>query len=221
MGVETSVLIEFALLALTSIFVLVDPIAVIPVFLLMTAGADTARHKMMAKRASITVVAVLVGFGIAGSLLFKVMGLTLPAFKIAGGLVLLQIGHDMLQAKHLSTKTTPEETSENAVKADTSVVPLGIPLLAGPGAISTVMVMLGDSTFIWWKHLIVYSAIVIIAVVSYYTLIGAARVQGFLGETGMNILSRLMGLLLMALAVQFFVNGLTDLGVIHHISKIP
>lgn len=212
--------IEFALLALTSVFVLVDPIAVIPVYLSMTAGADESRKRAMAKRASITVVMVLAGFGIAGSVIFKLMGLTLPAFKIAGGLVLLQIGRDMLQAKHLSTKTTPEEVTEGAAKPDASVVPLGIPLLAGPGAISTVMVLLGESHH-WWQHAIVYGSVGVTAVVSYYTLVAGARVQRYLGETGMNILSRLMGLLLMALAVQFFVNGLTDLGVIKHFPKIP
>jgi len=205
--------LEFALLSLTSVFVLVDPIAVIPVYLSMTAGADESRRRMMAKRASITVFAVLGGFGIAGSVIFKLMGLTLPAFKIAGGLVLLQIGRDMLQAKHLSTKTTPEEVTEGVAKPDASVVPLGIPLLAGPGAISTVMVLLGESHH-WWQHAIVYGSALVSAV-------AGARVQRYLGETGMNILSRLMGLLLMALAVQFFVNGLTDLGLIKHLPTIP
>jgi multiple antibiotic resistance protein len=212
--------VEFGLLALTSIFVLVDPIAVIPIYLSMTAGVDDARKRAMAKRASITVIAVLVGFGLAGSVIFKLMGLTLPAFKIAGGLVLLQIGRDMLQAKHLSTKSTPAEMSEGTTKPDASVVPLGIPLLAGPGSISTVMVLVGEAHH-WWQHVIVYAAVAVTAVVSYYTLVAGARVQRYLGATGMNILSRLMGLLLMALAVQFFVNGLTDLGVIKHFPPIP
>jgi multiple antibiotic resistance protein len=156
---------------------------------------------------------------LAGELIFRALGLTLPAFKIAGGLVLLQIGRDMLQAKHFSTKSTPSELEEGAVKLDASVVPLGMPLLAGPGAISTVMVLLADSHD-WWKHVVVYSAIAVTAGISYCALLGAARVQRYLGETGMNILSRLMGLLLMALGVQFFVNGLTDLGVIHHVATL-
>jgi multiple antibiotic resistance protein len=220
MNAMFTTVLEFGLLALSSIFFLVDPIAVIPVFLAMTSDMDPERRKSMAKRASLTVFVVLAGFGCVGELIFRAMGLTLPAFKIAGGLVLLQIGRDMLQAKHFSTKSTPAELEEGAVKLDASVVPLGMPLLAGPGAISTVMVLLADS-HTWWKHVVVYSAIVVTASVSYFSLVGAARVQRYLGETGMNILSRLMGLLLMALAVQFFVNGLMDLGVVRQVVKVP
>lgn len=220
MSTPFTAVVGFALLALSSIFFLVDPIAVIPVFLTMTSDMDADRRKTMAQRACITVFVVLAGFGLLGELIFRALGLTLPAFKIAGGLVLLQVGKDMLQAKHFATKSTPSELQEGAAKLDASVVPLGMPLLAGPGAISTVMVLLGDAHD-WWKHVVVYSAIVVTAGVSYLALVGAARVQKHLGETGMNILSRLMGLLLMALAVQFFVNGLTDLGLIRHVAKMP
>jgi multiple antibiotic resistance protein len=220
MNVSPKMVLEFALLALSSTFFLVDPIAVIPVFLTMTADMDPVRRRAMAKRASVTVFVVLAGFGLLGEVIFRALGLTLPAFKIAGGLVLLQVGKDMLQAKHFSTKSTPSELAEGAAKLDASVVPLGMPLLAGPGAISTVMVLLGDAHS-WWKHVVVYSAIVVTAGASYLALVGAARVQKYLGETGMNILSRLMGLLLMALGVQFFVNGLTDLGLIHGVITTP
>jgi multiple antibiotic resistance protein len=140
-------------------------------------------------------------------------GITLPAFKIAGGIILLQIGMDMLQARQSGTKVTPEETQEGTAKEDASIIPLGMPMLAGPGAISTVMVLVGESHTVW-QHIVVYATILLTAYISYLILAGAGRVRRYLGETGIRILMRLMGLLLVALAVQFVVNGLTDFGVL-------
>src|ERR1700719_402287 len=208
----TSVL-EFALLALTSVFFLVDPFAVIPVFLAITEGSSDSERRMMARRSAWTCAIVLCTFSFAGSLIFKAFGITLPAFKIAGGIILLQIGLDMLQARQSSTKSTPEETEEGAAKRDASIIPLGMPMLAGPGAISTVMVLVGESHS-WWQHVIIYSTIAATAFASFLILSGAGRVQRYLGETGIRILMRLMGLLLVALAVQFVANGLTDFGLL-------
>jgi multiple antibiotic resistance protein len=167
----------------------------------------------MAQRSAWTCAIVLSVFAVAGSLIFKMFGITLPAFKIAGGIILLQIGMDMLQARPSGTKATPEETEEGAAKADASIIPLGMPMLAGPGAISTVMVLVGESHTVW-QHGIVYATILLTSFISYLILAGADRVRRYLGETGIRILSRLMGLLLVALAVQFVANGLTDFGVL-------
>jgi len=146
-------------------------------------------------------------------------GITLPAFEIAGGLILLLIGLDMLEAKRSPTQETSGDTEEAAAKEcageEAGIVPLGIPMLAGPGAISSVMVLVGQVTTAWQMAAIV-GCIAFTALVSYFVLAGASRVRGFLGETGIRILVRIMGLLLVALAMQFFVNGLTDLGVIAH-----
>jgi multiple antibiotic resistance protein len=205
---------EFALLAFTSVFFLVDPFAVIPQFLVITADSEPAERRHVAKRAGWTCAIVLAGFAMAGGLVFRMFGITLPAFKIAGGIILMQIGMDNLRAKRSTTKETPEEAAEGASKADAGIIPLGIPMLAGPAAISTVMVLIGESTA-WWQHVVVYASIVLSSLVSYWILAGADRVRGYLGETGIRILMRLMGLILVAIAVQFVVNGLTDLGVIH------
>jgi len=204
---------EFALLAVTSVFFLVDPFAVIPMFLAITATSPTAERRQMARRSAWTCAIVLATFAVAGSLIFKMFGITLPAFKIAGGLILLQIGLDMLNAKQSGTKATPEEQQEGAEKADASIIPLGMPMLAGPGAISTVMVLVGESHS-WWQHGIVYATIALTSLASYLILAGADRVRRFLGETGIRILMRLMGLLLVALAVQFVANGLIDFGLL-------
>jgi multiple antibiotic resistance protein len=206
--------LEFALLTFTSVFFLVDPFAVIPQFLVITADSEPAERQHVAKRAGWTCALILAGFAVAGSLVFRMFGITLPAFKIAGGIILMQIGMDNLRAKRSTTKETPEEAAEGASKADAGIIPLGIPMLAGPAAISTVMVLIGESTA-WWQHVVVYAAIVVSSLVSYWILAGADRVRKYLGETGIRILMRLMGLILVAIAVQFIVNGASDLGLIH------
>ena len=205
--------LEFALLAATSIFFLVDPFTVIPLFLAITSDSPPQERRFMARRAAWTCAIVLATFAFAGSLIFKMFGITLPAFKIAGGIILLQIGFDMLQARQSTTKATPEEAEEGAAKRDASIIPLGMPMLAGPGAISTVMVLVGESHSIW-QHVVIYSTIIATAFASFLILNGAGRVQRYLGETGIRILMRLMGLLLVALAVQFVANGLIDFGLL-------
>ena len=205
--------LEFALLAATSIFFLVDPFAVIPMFLAMTADMPESMRRAMARRSALTCATVLGVFAAAGSLIFKAFGITLPAFKIAGGIILLLIGLDMLQARQSTTKATPEEQQEGAEKEDASIIPLGIPMLAGPGAISTVMVLVGEAHAIW-QHAVVYGVIVLTSYASYMVLSGADHVRRFLGNTGIRIMTRLMGLLLVALAVQFVANGLIGFGLI-------
>jgi multiple antibiotic resistance protein len=205
--------LEFALLAATSIFFLVDPFTVIPLFLAITSDSPPQERRFMARRAAWTCAIVLATFAFAGSLIFKMFGITLPAFKIAGGIILLQIGFDMLQARQSTTKATPEEAEEGAAKRDASIIPLGMPMLAGPGAISTVMVLVGESHSVW-QHVVIYSTIIATAFASFLILNGAGRVQRYLGETGIRILMRLMGLLLVALAVQFVANGLIDFGLL-------
>ena len=207
----TTQILEFALLAATSIFFLVDPFAVIPMFLAITADVQEPMRREMARRSAWTCAIVLCAFAAAGSLIFKAFGITLPAFKIAGGIILLLIGLEMLQARQSATKSTAEEQQEGAEKEDASVIPLGMPMLAGPGAISTVMVLVGEAHR-WWQYAIVYAVIVATSYASYLVLAGADRVRRYLGNTGIRIMTRLMGLLLVALAVQFVANGLIDFG---------
>ena len=208
-------IVRFSVLALSSIFFLVDPFAAIGSFLAITAGADAARRKRMARKAAMTCFIVLTSFALAGQLIFKMFGITLPAFEVAGGLILLLIGLDMLQAKRSPTQEASGDTEEGASKEDAGIVPLGIPMLAGPGAISSVMVLVGQVPSLFhWEMAAILGSIAITALVSYWVLAGAGRVRAVMGETGIRILVRIMGLLLVALAMQFFVNGLTDLGLI-------
>ena len=217
MADSIKVILEFALLAVTSVFFLVDPFAVIPLFLAVTANAPASERKAVARRSAFTCAIVLCSFALAGSLIFKMFGITLPAFKIAGGIILMGIGLDMLQARQSGTKATAEEQQEGAEKQDASIIPLGMPMLAGPGAISTVMVLVGESHSLW-QHAVIYATILLTSFLSFMILSGADGVRKYLGETGIRILMRLMGLLLVALAVQFAVNGLTDFGLLKRLT---
>ena len=212
---STAPLVRFSVLALSSIFFLVDPLAAIPSFLAITEGADAARRRRMARKGALTCFIVLTTFAVCGQLIFRLFGITLPAFEIAGGVILLLIGLDMLQAKRSATQETSGDTEEGAAKEDAGIVPLGIPMLAGPGSISTVMVLVGQVPSLWrWEMGAILGSITVTSLVSYWVLAGAGRVLKVLGETGIRVLVRVMGLLLAALAMQYFVNGMMDLGMI-------
>ena len=210
---ELEAVLKFSLVALSSVFFIVDPLGTIPTFLVITADHSEARRARMARQAAWTCFVVLSVFAAAGSIIFKAFGITLPAFKIAGGVLLLLVAMDMLQARRSGTRQVTEEVVEGQEKEEVGVTPLGIPMLAGPGAVSTVMVLMAQSSN-WWQAIPVYAAIAVTALASYYTLAAANRVRHFLGETGIRILMRLMGLMLMALAVQFVLNGFADLGLV-------
>ena len=208
-------LVRFSVLALSSIFFLVDPFAAIPSFLAITESADPVRRKRMARKGALTCFIVLTGFALGGQLLFRMFGITLPAFEVAGGLILLLIGLDMLEAKRSPTQETHGDAEEATAKEDAGIVPLGIPMLAGPGAISSVMVLVGQvPSLLHWEMGAILGSIAVTSLVSYWVLAAAGRVRRVMGDTGIRILVRVMGLLLVALAMQFFVNGLTDLGLI-------
>jgi multiple antibiotic resistance protein len=212
-GLEHSAYVRFSLLALSSIFFLVDPFAALPTFLAVTAGSDTARRRRMAWKASLTALLFLSAFAIAGQYIFKMFGITLPAFEIAGGIILLLIGLDMLEAKRSPTQEASGDAEAASTKEDAGIVPLGIPMLAGPGAITSVMVLVGQAQTRWQMGAILAS-IAVTAAICYLVLGNSDRVARALGDTGIRILVRIMGLLLVALAVQYFVNGMVDLGMI-------
>ena len=153
----------------------------------------------------------LTAFALGGSVIFRLFGITLGAFKIAGGVLIGLTALDMVQARRSQQKETPIEKAEGIEKEDVGIMPLGVPMLAGPGAISTVMVLAGTS-----KSPVttagLYGAIALTALLSYVTLAGAMRVEQRLGQTGMRILTRLMGLVLSAIAVQFIIDGIKMAG---------
>ena len=179
----------------------------------MTGHCDRGRRLRMAVRASITCFAILTLFALAGPAIFRLFGITMPAFKIAGGIILGLIGLDMLQARRSLTQETPPETREGAEKEDVGIVPLGVPMLAGPGAISSVMVLM--SQYPDWMHRgAILGAVLATAIIALLVLAAADWVSSHLHRTGIAIFTRMMGLLLTAIAVQFVLNGLRDIGVL-------
>ena len=199
--------------AVTAVFFIVDPFAATPAFLAMTAGYEHGRRKQMARRAALTCLVILSVFATVGKYLFRLFGITLPAFKFAGGLLLLLVALDMLQARRSRTRETPEEQSDACEIEDVGIIPMGIPMLAGPGSISTVMVLVGQAPR-WSDATPVLVGIGITSLVCYIVLASADRVEAVLGEIGIRIVTRLMGLVLTAIAFQFFVSALVDLRVI-------
>ena len=200
-------MLQELLLVFTSVLFIVDPFAVVPSFLAMTARDTPATRKVLARRGAWTTAVTLTLFALAGSLIFKVFGITIGAFKIAGGVLMGLNALDMVQARRSQQKETPAETKEGIEKEDIGILPLGIPMLAGPGAISTVMVLaVGSKTAITTAAL--YLAIALTAYVTYLTLAAASLVERRLGQTGMRILTRLMGLVLCAIAAQFIIDGI-------------
>ena len=198
-------------LIFTSVLFIVDPLTAVPTFLAMTQRDPPDVRRLMARRGAWTCAVTLTVFALGGSLIFRLFGITLGAFKIAGGVLIGLTALDMVQARRSQQKETPVEKAEGIEKDDVGIMPLGVPMLAGPGAISTVMVLAGAT-----KSPVttagVYAAIGLTALVCYATLAAATRLERRLGQTGMRIVTRLMGLVLCAIAVQFIVDGIKMTG---------
>jgi multiple antibiotic resistance protein len=205
-----STLIGYGLLAMSSLFVIVDPIATVPAFLAMTSN-DTAEQRIrMAKLACFVMALVLLLFSLAGEMIFRLLGITMPAFQIAASVVLLVVALDMLRAQRSRVQETSEETSAGAEKTDIAITPLAMPMLAGPGAISTA-VLLEHQANTWPKLAVLCLAIILVSIASFLTLRFAAQGARWLNPIAMRIVTRVMGLLLAAVAIQFLINGVKGL----------
>lgn len=198
-------------LALPAVFFVVDPIGVVPLFIAMTAHDSKEKARAMALKASITGAALLIVFALFGVFIFKLFGVTLPAFRVAGGLLLMLTALDMVRARPSATRTSEAETKEGAEKDDIAIVPLAIPLLAGPGSIATVMVLVssGDGTIA--NSVAVILSVVITFIATWLLLRAAPFVKRVLGQSGIAIMQRVFGLILAAIAVQFVVDGCREL----------
>lgn len=203
---------ELFIVALPAVFLVVDPVGIVPIFLSMTAGDTPDKIHKMAFRACVVAGSLLIFFAAFGGVIFKVFGITLSAFRIAGGILLLMTALDMLRARPSQTRTTPEEAAEGAVKEDVAIVPLALPLLAGPGSIATVMVLVSKGEGLGLVSLIpVLLSILITFVASYFVLRSAPLVQRLLKRSGVAIIQRVMGLILASIAVQFMFDGAKQL----------
>jgi multiple antibiotic resistance protein len=202
--------LPFTLVTFAAVFSVVDPFAVIPAFLSMTQGDSEAKKRSAALRAAVATTLALLIFACAGSYILKLFGITLGAFRIAGGILLFLVALDMLRAQKSRTRTSPEEETEGAEREDVAVIPLAIPMLAGPGSIATVMVLMSEAQGDWLRIAVVVASILLTGGLTFLLLRSAGVLERTLKQTGLNILNRVMGLILAAMAVQITIMGLRD-----------
>jgi multiple antibiotic resistance protein len=203
-------LLSFAAVAFSAIFFVVDPIAIIPVFLAMTAMDSAEKKRRTALKAGVATVITLLVFAVAGGVIFDVFGITLGAFKIAGGALLFLLSLDMMKATPSKVRVKPEEEQEGVARDDVAIVPLTIPMLAGPGAIATTMVVVSKAAGRPLYLVVVVGVIFVTGALTWVVLRSALLIEQRLGNTGLNVLTRVMGLLLAAVAVQFIVDGAAE-----------
>ena len=201
---------EYILLASSSLFVIVDPLAIVPAFLAMTPTDTPAERTRMAGLACWVAAGVLIGFAIGGTYIFKFLGITMPAFQLAASIVLLLVSLDMLRAQRSRVQETMEETAAGIEKTDIAVAPLAIPMLAGPGAISTAILLHHQAADLA-QQIALYGCILAVCLASYLILRLSARGAQWLSPIAMNITVRIMGLLLAAVAIQFMLNAVKQI----------
>jgi multiple antibiotic resistance protein len=202
-------LVSYSLLCFGSLFSIVDPFAAVPIFLALAGEQPLAAQRGTALRASITCFAVLTAFGLGGSFIFSFFGITVPGFKVAGGILLFVVALDMVRAKQSTTRSTSEEQVEAATKEDVGLIPIGLPLLSGPGAIATVMVLAGKANG-FGQRIAVHVAILAVSVTTFLVLRSSSFMARVLGRTGLNVIGRIMGLILAAVAMQFILDGVRE-----------
>jgi multiple antibiotic resistance protein len=206
-------LFAFFVTAFVSLFVTLDPIGNVPIFLSITPHNSEAERKAMVTRAALVVFVVLVVFALCGNLIFRFFGVTIEAFRIVAGLLLLKIAFDMMEAKPARVRHTPEEDAEGAKREDVAIIPLAIPLLSGPGTISSVIALTGQvakSHSVVPMFGILLLAITFNAVIAFLALRSATPITRLLKETGTRVFTRVMGLILAAIAVQFVLTGIKE-----------
>ena len=206
-------LLEYSFLAASSLFVIVDPLATAPAFLAMTMDNTPAERFQMARIACTTMAAVLLLFAVAGTSIFRFLGITLPAFQMAASVVLLLVALDMLRGQRSRVHETAEETAAGVIKPDIAITPLAVPMLAGPGAISTAILLHSQAQNLA-QRISLYLCILTISALAYLILGLAARTSRWMSPIALKLTERLMGLLLAAVAFQFLVNALRGLKLI-------
>lgn len=206
---------DFAITAFVSILFLVDPPGTVPAFLALTASYSPPRRRKTAFVACLAATLVMMGFALVGNALFRALGLTLPAFQIAGGLILFLVALDMIRSETGTAEPQPSdaEATAEAATGEVAITPLAVPLLAGPAALSTVAVLMARADGVF-QSAAVFVAIAFTGLVCYLTFRLADPIQRRLGVTGIHVLGRILGLVLAGIAVQFVLDGLTAAGLI-------
>ena len=189
----------------TTLFTILNPLGIMPVFMTMTANLSPKERKKTARKSVIIAVIILLAFAFSGQILFKFFGISVDSFRVVGGIIFFIVGYDMLQARIGKTKITPKEVKDYV--NDISITPLAIPMITGPGAITNAIVLMQDAdTFL--KKGILVGVILLIFLLIYIIFASSTKIIKVIGDTGNKVLMRLMGLIVMVVAVEFFFSGL-------------
>ena len=200
--------LSFGLMAFTSFFTLLNPLGTMPVFLTMTANLSPEERTKTARKAIITAIITLIAFSFSGKVLFEFFGISIHAFRVVGGIIFFLMGQDMLQARLASTKINEEDIKSYV--NDISITPLAIPMIAGPGSITNGIILMQDAHSVTLKITLVI-VIVVVLLLTFVILWSSTKLVKFLGETGNMVLMRLMGLIVMVIAVEFLFSGLSPM----------
>jgi multiple antibiotic resistance protein len=202
--------LRFAATAVATALTIIDPVGMIPMTITATAGDDPAKRKAVVDRAILVAAAVILFSGLAGRQVLDYLGITLPAFTIAGGILLLLIAIDMLFARKTGAKRTDEEERAAAQEDDPAIFPLAIPMIAGPGTIATVLLLVNLTHGDVVRLLVIFAAYALALAITWLCMRAAVSLLHRIGTTGIGVVTRLLGIILAALAVQFILNGLAE-----------
>lgn len=198
-------LLQFALLAFTSLFTMINPMGVIPVFTTLTTGMTSKQASSIALKASSTALIVLLLFTFGGNFIFDMFNISINGLRVVGGILFFLSGYDMLRGKLTRIKSEGEESIEAA--KDFAITPLGVPMITGPGVITISIVMMNDAPDFTHKSLLIGSIFIVLGL-THFILLSSRKIIAFLGESGNKVLTRIMGLIVMVIAVELFFRGL-------------
>ena len=198
-------LLGFGLLCFTSFFTLINPLAIMTIFMTMTSTLSDVDRTRTAKKATVAAMITILAFAFSGQLLFKFFGISVNSFRIVGGVIFFMMGLDMLNARLTSTKIKDSEVKSYV--NNIAITPLAIPMICGPGAITNAIVLMEDAHSISHK-LVLILTLTVVMLLTYIILYSSSKIVKVLGETGNNVMMRLMGLIVMVIAVEFFFSGL-------------
>lgn len=202
--------VHFAVTAIVTAFTIIDPIGMVPLTLSVTTGASPQLRLRTINRAVLVAGVVILFMGFVGRAFLGYLGITLPAFSIAGGILLLLISIDMLFGRPSGARKTDEEEQEAILNENVAVFPLAIPMMAGPGTIATVLLLVSLARGDVEKLVIVYASFALALITSWLAMRSADVIERYVSKTGIHVITRLLGIILSALAIQFMINGLTQ-----------
>lgn len=201
----TGNILEYTLLSFISLFTMVNPVSILPMYVSMTSELNPRQSRLVAFRATSVALITMIIFALAGKLIFDLFSISLESMRIVGGLIFFTAGYEMFQARLPRYKYDGQ--SADSMAYDSAITPIGIPLLCGPGAITTVMILMRESESVMFKSALFFVILIVMAL-TLFLLVSAQRIMLALGETGKKVLLRITGLIVMVIAVDFFFGGL-------------